>query len=117
VLHENESVVALQHSTYISFVAIDSRPIGVIGASPTEGDDTMNNTYIRPDFAVIEEHIRRARIERAVVVSQLVVGGIQAAVRGLRALKASIESNFRRVDATQRAIASDALMGRSVPRY
>jgi hypothetical protein len=77
----------------------------------------MNNTLNHRDFAAIEAHIRRARIERAVVVSQLLVAGMQAVARGLRVLKASIESNFRRVDATQRAIASDALMGRSVPRY
>ena len=61
----------------------------------------MNKTYTRPDFAVIEEHIRRARLERAVVVSQLLVAGIEAVVRGVRALKASIESNFRRVDRPQ----------------
>ena len=81
-------------------------------------NSTVNkSTITHPDFAAIEAHIRRARIERAVVVSQLLVAGMQAVVRGLRALKGSIESSFRRVDATQRAMASDALMGRSVPRY
>ena len=68
----------------------------------------MNKTYTRPDFAVIEEHIRRARIERAVAVSQLLVAGIQVTVRGLRAVKSMIRSSFRRDDATQRAVASDA---------
>ena len=77
----------------------------------------MNNTYNRPDFAVIEAHIRRARIQRAVVVSQLLVDGIAAVVRGVRALKASVESHFRGVDATPRAMASGSLAGRSVSRY
>ena len=76
----------------------------------------MSTRVQYPDFAAIEGHIRRARIERAVVVSQMIVAGVDAAVRGLRLVKASIEANFRRVDATQRRIASDALMGRSVPR-
>lgn len=75
------------------------------------------NRLPHTDFAVIEAHIRRARIERAVVVSQMIVGGIDAVVRGLRALKGALEANFRRVDAQQRAMASDAILRRPVPRY
>ena len=70
-----------------------------------------------PDFAAIETLIHQARIERAVVVSGMIVSAVEAAVRGLRLLKASIEANFRRVDSQQRQLASDALLSRSVPRY
>ena len=75
----------------------------------------MNKSNSQYDFAVIESHIRRARLERAVLLSQMLANGVAAAVRGLRAAKASLEANFQAV--MHRTISSDALARRSVPRY
>ena len=67
------------------------------------------------DFEAIETHIRRARIERSVVLSQMIADGLQALGRGLLALKGSLESVFQAV--MHRTISSDSLARRSVPRY
>ena len=75
----------------------------------------MNKSNIHPDYSVIESHIQRARIERSVYVAQLVVRGIEAVARGLRAAKQSLEANFHAV--MHRTISSDAAARRFVPRY
>jgi hypothetical protein len=75
----------------------------------------MNKPYSYPDFATIESHIQRARLERAVALSQMLAAGVDAAMRGLRAVKTSLEANFHAV--MHRTISSDALARRSVPRY
>ena len=75
----------------------------------------MNKSDSHYDFAAIESHIRRARLERTVFLSQMLANGVAAAVRGLRAVKASLEANFHAV--MHRTISSDALARRSVPRY
>jgi hypothetical protein len=75
----------------------------------------MNRPYTHPDFAVIESHIQRARLERAVALSRMLASGVDATIRGLRAVKASLEANFHAV--MHRTISSDALARRSVPRY
>ena len=67
------------------------------------------------DFEAIEAHIRRARIERSVVLSQMIVNGLRALGRGLLTLKGSLEATFQAV--MHRTISSDALARRSVPRY
>ena len=63
----------------------------------------MKTKYPYTDFEVIEQHIRRARIERAVVVSRMIVDGIDAIARGLRSLKTSVEASFQRVTARRPA--------------
>ena len=44
----------------------------------------MSFKHEYPDYAVIEAHIRRARIERSVVVSQMIVDAITGVGRGLK---------------------------------
>ena len=75
----------------------------------------MNKSNIHPDYSVIASHIHRARIERSVYVAQLVVRGLEAVARGLRAAKQSLEANFHAV--MHRTISSDAAARRFVPRY
>ena len=43
----------------------------------------MNAPFNHPDFAVIENHLRRARIERSVAVANFVSGLVAAMSRGL----------------------------------
>ena len=57
---------------------------------------SFRETY--PDFEVIEEQIRRARLERSLAIAQMIATGIDYTMRGFRALKSSIEANFRRVE-------------------
>ena len=66
-----------------------------------------------PDFATIEKHIHRARIERAVAVSEMIVDAIQATRRGFRALKESLERNFQTVE---RRSAKPDFLKRVAPR-
>ena len=75
----------------------------------------MNYHERNSDFAAIERHIRRARLERSVAVSQMVVAGIGATLRGLRAAGAMLKAAFHAV--MHRTISSDAPARRSVPRY
>ena len=75
----------------------------------------MSRPYTHPDFATIERHIQRARLERAVVLSQMLAAGVAATMRGLRALKAALEANFHAV--MHRTISPDTLARRGVPRY
>ena len=69
-----------------------------------------------PEYAVIEEHIRKARIERAVAVSHYLVGAGDAVARALKRLAASI-GNGLEAERDRRAVESDAFLKRSVPRY
>ena len=46
----------------------------------------MSFKHEYPDYAAIEAHIRRARIERSVVVSQMIVDALTAVGRGLKRL-------------------------------
>ena len=69
-----------------------------------------------PEYAVIEEHIRRARIERAVVVSHALVAAGASIVRGLKRLATSVGGNLE-AERDRRAVEADAFLKRSVPRY
>ena len=68
-----------------------------------------------PNFEVIEEHVRRARIERSLVISQMIVAAIQAIVAGVRKAKAAMDV---RMDAEleRRHLEADPFLKRSV-RY
>ena len=46
----------------------------------------MNFKQRHPDFAAIEQHIRRAHAERAVTIAVAFADGIMATVTGLRRL-------------------------------
>ena len=74
----------------------------------------FKNEY--PEYAVIEEHIRRARIERSVAVSHALVGAGEAVVRGLKRVARAFGSNLE-AERDRRAVESDAFLRRSVPRY
>jgi hypothetical protein len=76
----------------------------------------MRNTISPTDFSAIEVHIRRARIERSVAVSQLFVAAGEAIGRGLRRL-ADAFSHGLEVERDRRAVEADAFLKRSVPRY
>jgi hypothetical protein len=39
-----------------------------------------------PDYAAIESHIHRARIERSIYVSEMIVGAITAVIGGVKRL-------------------------------
>lgn len=68
-----------------------------------------------PDFAVIEGHIRRARVERAVALSHAFVSAGEALGRGLRRLAEVFNRNLN-AELDRRAIEADAFLKRSVPR-
>ncbi len=40
-----------------------------------------------PDYATIQEHIRRAHMERSIVLAELIAGGIAALARALGAAR------------------------------
>lgn len=74
----------------------------------------FKNDY--PEYAAIEEHIRRARIERSVAVSKALVWAGEAVIDGLKRLTQSLGRNLG-AERDRRAIESDAFLKRSVPRY
>ena len=43
-----------------------------------------------PDFAAIENHIRRARVERSVAIAQFLAGALVGTWRGLRNMGARL---------------------------
>lgn len=76
----------------------------------------MNFKEKYPDFAAIENHIRAARVERAVYLSQVIVGAIEAVVNGLKRL-GRVTARHVEAERDRRAIQADAFLKRSVPRY
>lgn len=76
----------------------------------------MNFKDKYPDFAAIESHIRAARVERAVYLSQVIVGAIETVVSGLKRLGRVTARNVE-AERDRRAIQADAFLKRSVPRY
>ena len=76
----------------------------------------MNFKEKYPDFAAIEGHIRTARIERAVYLSQAIVGAIETVIGGLKHLSTFAARNVG-AERDRRAIQADAFLKRSVPRY
>ena len=48
----------------------------------------FKNSY--PEYAAIEAHIRRARIERSVAIAHYIVEGIHATLKGLRKARAAL---------------------------
>ena len=68
------------------------------------------------EYAPIEEHIRRARIERSVALAHAIAGLVDAIVRGTRKLVDSLADSGA-AETERRAIAVDPFLQRSVPRY
>ena len=50
----------------------------------------FRNSY--PDFAAIEEHIKRARVERSVAIAQFLADMIVGTWRGLKNIGAAVAS-------------------------
>ena len=48
----------------------------------------FKNSY--PEYAAIEQHIRRARAERSVAIAHFIVEGVMATLRGLRKARNAI---------------------------
>ena len=78
-------------------------------------NNQANNT-VSTDFASIESHIRRARIERSVALAQS-IGAIGESIG--RALRRFADTMRRGLDAERdrRAIEADTFLKRSVPKY
>ena len=66
-----------------------------------------------PDFAAIEQHIRRANAERSLYIAHIIAGMIDTVGRGIRRL---LSAGAGRA-ADLRAIDSDPFLKRSVPKY
>ena len=69
-----------------------------------------------PDFAAIEQHIRRARAERQVAIATFFVDAILATGRGLKRITQGFGQGVA-AEVDRRAVESDAFLKRSVPRY
>jgi hypothetical protein len=67
-----------------------------------------------PDYAAIEQQIRRAQAERSLAVAQMIVRFIETIGRGLKRLS---DGPVLAAAADRRAIESDAFLKRSVPKY
>ena len=76
----------------------------------------MSKSPIHPDFASIEEHIRRAHLERSAYVGRFVAEGGVALARAIKRLGATMERGYA-AELDRRAVESDAFLRRSVPRY
>jgi hypothetical protein len=74
----------------------------------------FKDTY--PDFAAIEAHVRNARVERSVALSQMFVRGLFSVGRGLRNLS-DVMGRGLAAERDRRAIESDSFLKRSVPKY
>jgi len=71
---------------------------------------SFKNRY--PEFAAIEQHIRRAHAERSVYIAGIIAKGIMFVVDGLR----SLASSGARRAADLHAINADPFLKRSVPQ-
>lgn len=76
----------------------------------------MNFKEKYPDYAAIESQIRRARAERALAISQVLLGAGEAIVRGAKSLVAFMGRGDA-AERDRRAIEADTFLQRSVPRY
>ena len=74
----------------------------------------FKETY--PDFAAIEGHIARARVERSLAVAQYLAQGVTALGRGLKSLARTMGDGLA-AERDRRAIEADSFLKRSVPKY
>lgn len=74
----------------------------------------FKDTY--PEYALIEAHIRKARIERSVAVSHALVSAGEAIFAAARRVAASFGKQLE-AERDRRAVEADAFLRRSVPRY
>jgi hypothetical protein len=67
-----------------------------------------------PDFATIEQHIARARIERSVMIASLLSEGVVKTINGVKSLFAKAQEAFDRAETENRAIEADVFVKRWV---
>ena len=76
----------------------------------------MNFKEKYPDFAPIAHHVQAMRLERAVYLSQVLVGALQSTIDGIKRLGSFTARNVQ-AERDRRAVQADAFLKRSVPRY
>jgi hypothetical protein len=69
-----------------------------------------------PDFANVEQHVRRAHVERSVYLAHVIAEFLTSATRGFRKVADSMGSGLA-AERDQRAVEADAFLKRSVPKY
>jgi hypothetical protein len=74
----------------------------------------FKDTY--PDFVAIEEHIKKARLERSLAIAQFVAGATLSIGRGLKKLSQSMGRGLA-AERDRRAVEADSFLKRSVPKY
>lgn len=69
-----------------------------------------------PDFAPIEQYVRRAKLERSVYLGHLIADFITSVTQGLKKLADSVGRGLS-AEQDRRAVEGDAFLQRYVPRY
>ena len=69
-----------------------------------------------PDFAPVEQYIRRAHEERSVYLAHAIAGFIESVTRGIQRVADSMGTGVNS-ERERQIIESDAFLKRSVPRY
>ena len=75
----------------------------------------MSSSPRNTDFQSVEDLIRHARLERAVVLAHLFADGVEAISRGLSHVMHSVLGGFAHA-ANARTVEADAFMRRSMSR-
>lgn len=68
------------------------------------------------EYTAIEAHIRAARIERSVVVAEILAEAVQAVTNFVKGLGRTLAKGLD-AECDRRAVEADAFLKRSVPRY
>jgi hypothetical protein len=77
----------------------------------------MNDFNSRfPEYASVEEHIRKAQLERSVAIATWISDLVVGVGKGIKRLVAAT-GNGVAAERDRRAIEADAFLKRSVPRY
>ena len=71
------------------------------------------NNY--PEYRTIEEHIRRARAERSVVIATMLASAAEATINGLKQLWAGLAHGVK-IERDVHALQVDALFRKPTPR-
>ncbi len=76
----------------------------------------MSTKQTYPDFAAIEQHIQRARLERSVMLGQWIANFVVSLGRGVKSFATTMQRGLE-AEADRRAIEADTFLKRSIPRY